>query len=742
VGWRWVVALAVAAVVAAAPLLFLGSGGGGGEVARPAAAEPVEEEGRELVPSLNLVFIDERFGLGYWPGYEPEESRAQWWWESLPEVRAGEIEWYIDSVLRVLRGEGNYTEVFGNLYAPAKPLPDQPVKLQSYRLWCGARLDVVAYQDPVEPDYINIIIYAGLEDVEEWLVCAGYSLVLADGLGFRPALAWGLANGINAFKDTRYYYHDWMGPDWRGLRSHMILWRWGPWLGPQMYSMTDVTPYNLTIERLPNGTLKVTLADYDPVVRGIMINYIPPNETDRFYEKMALLGVPEGFTGTMQVMVPIGGEPLTPRIYIAVEEPALAVNGPLLPGGERNGTWIIPGVSLTWWATVVYPAISIAKNIQWGHPHYNLTENPRVYEGIASSAAAFGRSTATTGVSYNLWWGRVTSYFIVPATLRINGYGICYGYSVASAAAAGTAYWLPTVLQIMYNTTTGLFHAVSYVWVPSSTGEETRDMLRADFDGDGRPDYGVLFYDTAKLTPETRRQSTVIEYLLPPGAMQVLGNAWYYIYSPRGDHNYGVNPIIYAYVEVLPTMLRAPWQDFVRELTRNWSAFEYNAFDPVELTYRHEPVIHVLTLEEYVRSLEPTLWYSDRYYYNYTVDGHRIIPDVRSMGTYKKTPEEIIAAILAAGERMEEWLLRYEGDPERAHEKVYLWFANDGEELRMPVDVAARVYALAMLHGPYEWPVNMPPPPIEPTPVPGDADWGARQMLPPEYFEWACAWCS
>jgi len=91
------------------------------------------------------------------------------WWNRLSEVRAGELQSYIDGLWEVMSGRG-FDHVFESRgwAEPPKPLPEQKVKVYSLRLWFGARLDMLAYQSPRDPGRLVVVLYGTVEDMKEW----------------------------------------------------------------------------------------------------------------------------------------------------------------------------------------------------------------------------------------------------------------------------------------------------------------------------------------------------------------------------------------------------------------------------------------------------------------------------------------------------------------------------------------------------------------------------------------------
>jgi len=91
------------------------------------------------------------------------------WWNSLPEVEAEQLEGYVGALWGVMAGRG-YDHVFQSQgwAEPPMPQPGQKVKVYSLRLWFGARLDVIAYQDYREPGRLVVVMYGAVENMTAW----------------------------------------------------------------------------------------------------------------------------------------------------------------------------------------------------------------------------------------------------------------------------------------------------------------------------------------------------------------------------------------------------------------------------------------------------------------------------------------------------------------------------------------------------------------------------------------------
>ena len=88
------------------------------------------------------------------------------WWNSLREVKAGEIQGYIDGLWERLYTNYTYQHVFTTSIwnPPPKPRANQTVKIYSIHLWYGGRLDVLAYQNPGDPASVEIVMYGTVEN--------------------------------------------------------------------------------------------------------------------------------------------------------------------------------------------------------------------------------------------------------------------------------------------------------------------------------------------------------------------------------------------------------------------------------------------------------------------------------------------------------------------------------------------------------------------------------------------------
>ena len=93
------------------------------------------------------------------------------WWNSLPEVKASQIWGYINQLWDRMENSNkyyDYTFPSSQWSVPPKPLPNQTVKIYSIRLWYGARLDILAYQNPTNPSKLEVVMYGTIENWTKW----------------------------------------------------------------------------------------------------------------------------------------------------------------------------------------------------------------------------------------------------------------------------------------------------------------------------------------------------------------------------------------------------------------------------------------------------------------------------------------------------------------------------------------------------------------------------------------------
>lgn len=92
------------------------------------------------------------------------------WWNSVKEVKASEIQDYINEIWDRMTSNNHYDYVFptGNWKTPPKPQPNQTVKIYSIKLWYGARLDILAYQNPTDPTKLEVILYGTIDNMTAW----------------------------------------------------------------------------------------------------------------------------------------------------------------------------------------------------------------------------------------------------------------------------------------------------------------------------------------------------------------------------------------------------------------------------------------------------------------------------------------------------------------------------------------------------------------------------------------------
>lgn len=112
---------------------------------------------------------------GFWIS-DGGKSLTDWWNNNMTEVKASKIWWYINGLWsRMTNGTNTtknkyYSYIFPstNWEMPPKPLPNQTVKIYSINLWFGARLDVLAYQNPTKPHKLVVIMYATVDNMTKW----------------------------------------------------------------------------------------------------------------------------------------------------------------------------------------------------------------------------------------------------------------------------------------------------------------------------------------------------------------------------------------------------------------------------------------------------------------------------------------------------------------------------------------------------------------------------------------------
>ncbi len=632
-------------------------------------------------------------------GHVPANDSIARWWDSLPAVEAEEIQGYINSLWRIASGQGNYTQVFDSQYwqAPAKP-QNGTVKVASWRLWCGARLDMIAYIDP-NSDNVNVVIYGTIENMTEYRYCMGLALTVGDGHGFLPGFAWGLEHGVTT-QELIYLSYLTDGQAVFKIKPATYLWRIRlPGMGDVVYDSEKVT-YHLNFTAKDDGSV------WGEVYRdGKLIKEIQYPNLDYFKNETGL-DHPQNTTITAY------NKTHGINVYILLEEPVLSIYVPLKTERFHPYYYAYLGAEAMWWTLVGYPAFSLAANLRWHG--VNITQE---YTNIAEWAAETARQVVLYQVGHP--GDKPTDWVFVgpsvpPSTLRYEGWGVCADQSSATQIFVSTALGLPTV----YWFSDTFSHAISYLLVPSKIikSGEGFDKLHGDYDGDGKPDYAVVIVDTAELTPIERYNYTTIEQAYPPLIFILYKNGEYL------DNNLGFNLPLLGYVESLPAPIKAPWQELVYNIT----GIRYVANGIPPYNYHAE-----VNLTKYINIINDRLWL-DKDYIGLP-NGQQLPLDI-----YNKTPQEIL-------QEMNDKILR----AAEAWKDVYgynlstttLAIASstimpewgDYDSIHVPLTVAAEVYALALQN--YNWNINPPNPPTQPQQVPGSIQ-QALTTQPQQLNQW------
>ncbi len=128
------------------------------------------------------------------------------WWNNVSGVKASQIWGYIDSLWdRMQNTDKYYNYMFSSSHwsVPPKPLPNQTVKVHSIRLWFGARLDILAYQNPADPGVLEVVMYATIEDTAKWYDgiarLATFNGLIPTWSGRRNNDLWGVYSDVPGF---------------------------------------------------------------------------------------------------------------------------------------------------------------------------------------------------------------------------------------------------------------------------------------------------------------------------------------------------------------------------------------------------------------------------------------------------------------------------------------------------------------------------------------------------------------
>ncbi len=637
------------------------------------------------------------FGL---PGYVPANDSIARWWDSLPAVEAGEIQGYINSLWRIADGEGNYTKVFDSQYwqAPSKPLPNETVKVASWRLWCGARLDMIAYLDP-NSNNVNVVIYGTIENMTEYRYCMG--LGLATELGFDPGTAWGLQHGYT----THFDYYEPNNP--MNISMATYLWRISlPGMGEVVYDWEKVA-YHL------NFTVKDDGSVWGEVYRGgkLVMEMEYPN-LDWFKNETGL-DHPQNITITTY------NKTHGINVYILLEEPVIG-----LPD-EMKGvrfTEAFHSVETLFWNIIGYPAFSLAANLRWHG--VNITQG---YTTIARWAAELARQVVLYQVYHPGNKGPFHMTSTTPSSLRASTWGVCKDQSSATALFVANALGLPSVYYVMHYYCPDCWaqaHAISYVLIPTKAYDYNSywEKLRTDYDGDGKPDHLVLIVDTANAGAEARMSEMYYYVIIPYGFSMV--DAEHSAFRPLIYYN----PIAYSYIHSLPTPLRAPWQNYTLNVINATRIYYWG--------YEDNPNGVAVTGVDYLLNrTNAYLWTKDTWY-DFGTDNWW------SIGIYNKTPEEILENIDRAAQKGAQAMAEALNQPYNKTIIMYVDGMNFGDPLHehdydsihVHLNVAAQVYALALQH--YHWTINPPSPPTQPQPIPGNIQ-QALANLPQQLNQWS-----
>jgi len=662
---------------------------GGGYGSKP----PVLDIGGVHLASLHS---DVPFDLS---GYVPANDSVARWWDSLPAVPASQLQDYINSLWRVVDGKGNYTRVFNSQYwqAPPKPLMNETVKVASWRLWCGARLDMIAYLDP-KTGYTDVIIYGTIDNMTEYRYCMG--LALATELGFDPGTAWGLEHGYT----THFDYYEPVDPT--NISMATYLWRIGlPNTGIAVYDWEKMA-YHLNFTVKNNGQVWVEVYRNGKTVEEIEY----PNTT-YFKRDTGLDHVPNTMTITAY------NRTHGIRVYMLLEEPVIGISDEMK---GVNFTEAFHSVETLFWNTIGYPAFSLAANLRW-----HGTNITREYTRIAEWAAETARQVVLHRVDHPGNNGPFHLVSASPSSLRASTWGVCRDQSTATAIFVANALGLPSVYYVMHYECPDCWsqaHAISYVLIPTKAyGYNSYwERLKTDYDGDGLPDHLTLIVDTANAGPKARMSEMYYYIILPFGysvidAESAMRPVIYY------------NPIAYTYIRSLPEPLRAPWQNYT-----------FNVINATRLYYwgyEDNPSGAEMTGIDYLLNrTNPYLWTADSWY-DMSTDNWW------SIGIYNNTPEEILENIDRAATKGAQAMAEALKQPYNKTLIMYVDGINFGNPLHeqdhgsihVPLTVAGQVYALALQH--YHWTINPPQPPTHPQPTPGNIQ-QAVNHLPKQLNQW------